>query len=144
MADLSITPGNVVASNPLRGKKATCAAGVTVTAGQLVALDSAGDIVLCDANSTTALQRVPIGIALCGGSPGQPILYCDNDDTLVIGATVVVGMGYFASITAGGISPMGDPTTGNYLAFVGYGVSTTELKLAISSGETALLADPTP
>jgi len=144
MADLTITAASVVPTSPTRCKRGVLAAGVTVTQGKLLALDSAGKLVLCDADSTTALTRVPVGIAVSAGSPGQPCFYVDSDDTFTIGATVAAGVVYCASITAGGISPMADPTTGNYTSVVGIGISATQIKLGIVSGGAALGSDPTP
>ena len=139
---LSITAANVVPTNPTRAKRAVIAAGVTITAGEVLAFDSDGKAVECDANSGTALTRVPIGIAVSGGSPGQPVFYVDNDDTLTIGATVANGVPYFTSATAGAIEELTSQAS-CYTALLGYGVGTTQLQLAISGG-VYLATDPTP
>lgn len=139
---LSITAASVIATTPSRTKRGVIAAGVTVTAGQVLAKDADGFLVLCDADHGTAVNRIPVGIACGGGSPGQPICYCDSDDTFTIGATVAAGVPYFTSATAGGIEPL-TAQASCYTGLVGYGINTTQIKIAISySG--ALASDPTP
>jgi hypothetical protein len=139
---LTITAASVIATVPARCKSITLAAGVTVTQGQLIAADATGKAVLCDADSGTLLSTQPIGIATSAGSPGQRITYTDSDDTFTIGATVLAGVPYFSSATAGAIEPL-TAQAATYAALVGYGINTTQIKLALSySG--VLNVDPTP
>ena len=49
---------------------------------------------------------------------------------ITIGATVVPGTMYGISATAGGICPMADLTTGNYVTPLGLAISTTVLDMA--------------
>jgi hypothetical protein len=125
MADLTITAANVKALSTATKKQVT--AGVAVTAGQVVALDSTtGTYKLCDVNSGTADLRKPKGIALHAAAADQPLTILTRGK-ITIGATVAVGVTYYASGTGGGIRQAADNTTGDYVAEVGIGVSTTQI-----------------
>jgi hypothetical protein len=123
-ADLSITASAVVPSSSAVIKYAT--AGATLTAGQLVYLDTAdtdtngiGKAKLSDANGAAAL-RVVDGIAISGASAGQPVAYCTYDPALVIAASgLTANQILLSSATAGGIAPSADLTTGWYLTVIG-------------------------
>lgn len=136
MADVSLTAANV-----LPGSNATVAngtAGVAITAGQVVALDtSTGTIKLADVNSASAWQRLPIGIALCNAAAGQPIVYQTGGD-ITIGGTLVAGASYFASGTPGGVRPQADNTTGDYPALLGLATSTSVLRIGINAPGVAI------
>jgi hypothetical protein len=106
-------------------------AGATITAGQVVYLDSSTSTYkLADINSATAAVRVPVGIALNGAASGQPVTV-QTGGQVTIGATIAAGVFYYASGTAGGIRPVADNTTGDYPAVVGFGVSTTVMQVQI-------------
>jgi hypothetical protein len=123
-ADISITAANVVPSSSAVIRYAT--AGATVTAGQLVYLDTAdtdaqgiGKAKLSDANGAAAL-RVVDGIAVNSASAGQVIAYVVYDPALVIAASgLTANQILLSSATAGGIAPSADLTTGWYLTVVG-------------------------
>jgi hypothetical protein len=136
MADLSITAANVAAANT--ASKTSGTAGATITAGQLLALDTAtGTIKLCDCNSATASLRKPVGISLHAALAGQPIAY-HTKGVITIGATVAIGVSYFASGTGGGLRPAADNTTGDYVSFVGIGISTTQINMRIVESGAAM------
>jgi hypothetical protein len=135
MADLSITVASVA-----KGSGASTAqgvAGATITAGQVVYLDSATSTYkLADANGAAAL-RSPVGIALHAALSGQPLQILTGG-LITIGATLVAGTVYVLSGTAGAIAPAADVVTGWYLTIVGVPVSTTVLKVAfLESGLVA-------
>lgn len=134
MADLTITAASVLATGA--GAVAHCTAGATITAGQVVYLESATNTVkLADANSGTAEARSPYGIALNGGASGQPIAVARPGSSITIGAALTAGDRYYLSATAGGIAPHADVTTGWYPTVLGIATSTTVLKFdPIESG----------
>jgi len=130
MADLSITAGSVAQSASAVTEQGTAAAAVT--AGQVIAKNASGKFDLADANSATALLRIPYGIALHGSLTDQPLLVQVRGD-ITIGATVGVGTVYILSATPGGIA-LGCPgstdlVSGMYTSIIGIGVSATVLRL---------------
>lgn len=128
MANLTITATSVVPASDVTTEVRP--AGVAVTAGQVVYLESATDTYkLADADATGELL-VPRGIALTGASIGQPLTIA-RAGNVTIGATLTKGVAYVASATAGAIAPAADLTTGAYMTVLGVPVSTTVLKVAI-------------
>jgi len=101
MADLSITSANVVPSdNASIISKKRVAAGVSITAGDVVALDTDGDLVLADASAEAT--NTPVGIAAVAAEAGQPCAYIEKDSDLALGATVANGAALYLSGAAGG------------------------------------------
>ena len=136
MTDLSITAANVVRGSTAEIEHGT--AGATITAGQAVYRDSAdGEYKLADSDSATAAIRVPRGIALNGGSDGQPLTIIKSGP-VTIGATMTAGVAYYLSDTPGGIAPVGDLTTGDYPCLLGIATSTTVFEVKIISSGVAL------
>jgi hypothetical protein len=137
MADLTITAANVVAGSGARVEHGT--AGATITAGQVVYLDSTttGKWQLADNNSATAAVRSPRGIALNGASLNQPIAV-QTDGPLTIGATLTAGVAYYLSDTPGGICPVADLTSGEYPTLLGLATSTSVLDVDIQNSGVAL------
>lgn len=131
MADLSITAGSVQTGTHATKKQGV--AGTTLTAGQLVYLDTNSKLLLSDANGSAATKVVD-GITLDGGALNQPVLYCTLDPDLVVGATIVPGMTYVLSDTPGGIAPVADGITGDTTIVVGVAKSTTVLNFSPQAG----------
>jgi hypothetical protein len=132
MADLSITAANVVAGSG--AVKKTGLAGATITAGQVVYLDSAtGSYKLADTDSATAAVRDPStgGIALHAAASGQPLTIITSGP-VTIGASILAGVFYYLSGNAGGICPIADVAAGDYPCVIGYGISTTVLQVKIA------------
>jgi hypothetical protein len=128
MADLTITAANVVQGS---GAKTTQGvAGEAITAGQAVALNAAGAVVLADCDHATALLRTPVGIALHAAAANQPITYLQKGP-IAIGATVAASVPYFLSPVAGGICPLADVLAGDYAVFLGFGISTSVIRVDI-------------
>lgn len=143
MADLTITAASVVPSANATKVTRNAAAGVTITAGQLVYLDS-NTLKLTDNDASAAAAKVA-GIAVCGASPGQPCTYVTKDPKLAIGATVSIGAVYTNSGTPGGIAPIGDKATGDFIVVVAVGVSTTQVNFDVNmtaSVDDVLVAVP--
>jgi len=132
VADLSITPGNVkaVAGSTNLAIKHKITAGATITAGQTVYLDTAdGKYKLADANVSAAVATVA-GIALTGSSDGQELVI-QTDGDIDIGATTVLAKVYVLSDTAGGIQPVDDSASTEYVSIIGVAISTSRLRLGI-------------
>jgi hypothetical protein len=72
VTDIAITAANVAAGAGATIDR-THNAGVAVTAGQVLALDTDNTYKLADDNSATASLRVPAGIALNNAAAGQPV-----------------------------------------------------------------------
>lgn len=129
MVDISVTAASVAQGSNARIAHGTF--GATVTAGQVVYLDSADDeYKLADNDSATAAAKVPVGIALNGGADGQPATIQKSGE-ITVGGTLVAGTIYALSGTAGGIVPLADVTTGDDVVILGVAKSTTVLMLDI-------------
>lgn len=131
MTDLTITAANVVAgANAL---KTSGTAGETITAGQAVYRSSTtGKWMKADSNSATAEARTALGIALNGASDGQPLGIQTSGD-ITIGATLTANTPYFLSDAAGGICPIADVGSGEYLCEIGIAKSTSVLAVNIQA-----------
>lgn len=137
MADLTITPANVVTGDA-SGIDRSGFAGATITAGQVVYKDaSTGRWLLADDNSATVAARTPGGVALNGASNGQPLGVQRSGD-MTLGATLVAGTTYYLSDTPGGIGPAADLAAGEYPSIIGIAKSTTVLNVNINSAGVSL------
>jgi hypothetical protein len=140
IADITITPGSVVPVAGYISENGT--AGATITAGQVVYLDSSDSkYKLADSNSATAAVRAAYGIALHGGSNGQPMQILRSGD-ITIGATVAVGTVYVLSATPGGIAPAApgvtDLVTGMYTFVIGIGQTAAILTVKFFTASVAV------
>jgi hypothetical protein len=136
MADLSITAANVLAG--AGSTKVNGTAGATITAGQVVYLDSSDNkLKLADNDSATAAVRVPVGIALHASLNGQPLTYLSRG-SITIGATTAIGTVYCLSSTAGGICPSADIASGDYNTILGIGTSVTAIDVNIHQSGAAV------
>jgi hypothetical protein len=136
MANLTITAANVKASKTGSIKKDGIA-GVTLTAGQVLALDSTTQkLILADANGSADAKSV-IGIALNNASLDQPIKYVIFDPNFVVGATLIPGTTYVLSATPGMICPAADVATGDTVTDLGPALTTTTLNLNLTAGGVA-------
>lgn len=130
MTDLVVTAANVIAGS--NSSSTTGVAGETIAAGKAVYLSSTTKKwMLADSNSATAEARQAKGIALNGASLNQPISVHKEGD-LTIGATVVAGTAYYLSDTPGGICPLADVGSGEYVCLLGLAKSTSVLAVDIS------------
>lgn len=136
MADLTITAASVAAGSGAKVVK-QYNAGASVTAGQVLYLDSATNTLkLADNDSATAAVRSPVGIALHAAASGQPLAYL-SQGSITIGATTAVGEVYVLSSTAGGICPHADVGAGDYNTIIGVGTSTTAIDVKLHSAGAA-------
>jgi len=132
MADLTITAANVKPGTNARLDR-NGYAGETITQGMPVYKAADGYWYKADSNSATALARVANGIAANAASQYQPIdvLLPGEGVTYFPGATLTVNTAYYLSDTAGGICPLADVGSGEYMQLIGIAISTTEMKLSL-------------
>jgi hypothetical protein len=136
MADLTITAANVLAG--VTAKKRAGAAGAAVTAGQVVyEAAETSRFGLADSNSATAEVRRPAGIALNGAADGQPLTIV-TEGPVTIGATLTPGVAYYLSDTPGGICPVADVGSGEYVCLIGIATSASVLDVKIQASGVAL------
>lgn len=133
MTDLVITATDIKGTPDATG---LCAVGATIAAGDVVANDANGAIVLADANGGTGatnVLRVPIGIALNAATAGQPVGYARPGKALTISAVMTAGLDYWLSGTPGKICPRADVATGMTPVLVGLARSTSSLDVVMKS-----------
>lgn len=133
MADITITAANVVASTGATTELGT--AGETITAGQTVykkASDSKFYLADVDATAVGANSEIDnvYGIALNGAAASQP-LSVQKSGVISIGGTVVVGMVYVQSATAGGIAPLADLVATDYVTVLGVALTASTVDMGI-------------
>ncbi len=137
MADLSITATNVITATTASANYGVGTAGVAITAGQSLYLDStANTLKLCINSSSSAADCV--GIALHGCGVGQPIKYQTSGD-VTIGATIVAGQPYINSTAAGGICTVADIGAGQFVKILLMG-RTTAVASIVNVGPNAIVA----
>lgn len=130
MADVS----GITAVRPTANTRTdTVVYGATISAGQLVYLDSAtSKYKLADANDTSATAEV-VGLTLTPGVDSGYGIIATDGDVILVGSTLSVGEQLCVSATPGGIAPDADITTGYYLSQVGVATTTTTLSLNINA-----------
>jgi hypothetical protein len=124
MADLTVTPANVLAS--AQAIKFTATAGAALTAGQPIYRDTAdtdafgrGKAKLADANGGSATIQTVEGITLAAAATGQPIECAALDPDFTHGLTgVAAGDCVILSATAGALCPVADLASGGRLNVV--------------------------
>lgn len=127
MADLTITAANVLKGV---GAKVTHGeAGASITQGQQVYHDGATRTwKLADADGASAAIRTATGTALNAASSGQPIAV-QTEGQVNLGATLTPGVAYYLSNTPGGVCPIADVGTGEFVCLVGVAMSASLLSL---------------
>lgn len=126
MVDLVITPANV---SRVDGATQTKNAGVGISAGDALYVDSTGVLQLCE-NDQTVVEAAMAGIALCDAAVGQPCVYLVSGN-LDPGATVAAGIAYIVGGGPGAIAPAADIAAAEFMTIVGVGTSTGNIKLGI-------------
>jgi len=137
MADLSVVAADVLAVSGTTTIRGT--AGATITAGQLVYLNSSTgrySLAQGDAATTDAV----VGLAAHGASNGQP-LQVITGGVVDLGVTLTVGEIYVLSAAAAGaIAPKGDLSNGEYVSIVGVAQTADNLLLGIINSGVAVPA----
>lgn len=131
MADLSVTAANCVPGSDARTVQGI--AGETITAGMAVYKAAAtGKWMKADADGSGEAHTA-VGIALTGSSLNQPIVV-QTRGSITLGATLTANTSYFLSgATAGGICPVADVGTGEYLQLIGIATTTAVMKLSFEA-----------
>jgi hypothetical protein len=140
MADLSITAANVAIAS-LTTPTRSVQYGEAVTQAQPLYRSTDGKWYRCDANDGAA-KAVCGGIALTPGatdgfgiialpgtSPGQSLI--------IIGATLSVGMQYAVSTNVGGIRPITDAGSTQFVTTIGTAISATVLDFVVTVATVA-------
>ena len=136
MADIAITPANVVAGANAKTRQGT--AGATVAAGQTVYKDPTDQkYKLADCDSATPAVRRTTGIALHASANNQPLLV-HYEGPLTIGAVLTPGVAYYLSPNPGGICPVADLSTGDYPTIIGLAISASVLDVKLHESGVAL------
>ncbi|MDX0966485.1 hypothetical protein GOE06_23425 [Sinorhizobium medicae] len=136
MADLVLTPSAIIAGSNSAQEHGT--AGETITAGKAVYKSATTKKwMLADSNSATAAARQAGGIALNGASDGQPITVHKSGD-LTVDAVLTAGQAVYLSDAPGGLYPLADVGTGEYVCLIGLAKSTTVLAVDIQFPNVAL------
>lgn len=137
MADITITAASVVPGSDAQIDYGHVA-GEAIIQGKTVYLNSTTKKWnLADSNSATVEQRKATGISLNSASLNQP-LAVQKSGTITIGATLTAGLAYYNSDTPGGICPVADVGTGEYVEVIGLANSTTTIVLDFSFPNVAL------
>lgn len=112
----------------------------TVTAGQMLylAASNGNKATLADSDTGTAAPAEAIGIACNDAGIGEPVGVAMFGNSVTFASAILTkGTVYYLSNTAGGICPVADLGSGDYVTLVGIATSTTVLKLyCIASGVT--------
>lgn len=132
MVDISFTATDVVASTNT-GHIQHGTAGGTIAGGQLIYQAADGDLEAAQADAATT--DAILGVALNAAAAGQTVSYIGVNGTQVdFGGGVTLGEAYVLSAAAaGGIAPVADLTTNNYISLLGVGISSTAIMLAIAN-----------
>ena len=132
MADLSQTAANVGVSGST-GSISIVQAGEAITQGQPVFLN-AGDskYYQCDADlSSTAAGA--LGIAMTPAASDGYFIIATSGVTVDLGATLTVGETYVCSATKGGVAPIGDLGSGDYVTSLGVASAADAILLDINA-----------
>lgn len=105
--------------------------GATVAAGQPVYQDSADNEYKLADNDASASTAAAKGIAITPGVDGGYGLIAKQGSIILVGTTMTVGETYLVSSTAGGIMPVADAGTGDYITYLGNAASATQLDIVL-------------
>jgi len=130
MADLAITAANVVPDADATVNRGSIA-GDTITAGMPIFEDTGDGNKMKPCEAGAEASSVCAGIALNGASDGQPVDYITAGD-FTVGATVVVGISYFAT-NAGGMGVWAEVAVAEYASLVCVGISTTKARIVLAN-----------
>lgn len=135
MADLSITPANVEPGTTPTPNIGEATAGVAIDAGEALYLDPTDNnqAALADADASATARAK--GVAITTSAAGQPVKYVRSGE-LILGAGVTTeGVVYVVSTTAGGIAPVADLGSGDFVTVIGVGTGTDRLAVSIHDSQ---------
>lgn len=127
MADVTVVANDVEIQGPCQIDAST-RAGETLTPGQAVYLKTDGKYWKADAGA--ALTAKAVGVAITDAIADQEVVVVKSGQ-VDLGATLTVGTVYVVSGTAGGIAPVGDTPSSEYLTILGWATAADELYLNI-------------
>ena len=128
MADLVISSSLVQPTETSPFESGIC--GAEFTAGQVGYVDASDSSRWKKAVATASASAAARGIATGNFSTGQ-IGRFQTHETLNLGGGVSAGVVYAVSTNAGGIAPIADVTTGNFITPLAVGATTNNLSLTI-------------
>ena len=131
MADLSQTAANVSLTDVTGNRVAAVTAGEAITQGMPVYLQS-NKYYKADASTQAAAKCR--GIALTPAAADELFVLASPDSTVDVGATLTIGETYVVSGTSGGIAPIADLTTGEFVTILGTATTAGKLPLNIIFG----------
>lgn len=126
MAALTITAVRPTANSQIR----IVNYGDTISPGQPLYRQADGEHSRSDADAS-ALTKAVVGIAMTPGIDGGQGVMVDEGNIILVGATMTVGVTYFAGPSLGEIVPYADLSTGDYVVRIGTAKSATEMILSI-------------
>lgn len=140
MADVTVVVASV---ERIDGSTNDGIAGTTITAGQAVYLDpltskyllaqSDGTVVAPVGGVAGLAEANVAGIALHAALANQPLRVL-IEGAVALGTTpVVLGGVYVLSATAGGIAPVADIASTNYVTILGVAITVAQLRLKINA-----------
>ena len=134
MADITVTVASVVRNET--GVEDHGIAGATIAQGMTLYKDSSASDQLKGAITTTAATANCVGIALNAARSGQPVAFC-RKGSMNPGGTVAVGTVYIVSVNAGGIAPITDVLTGQFVTVLGVGTATNAIDINLQASGVA-------
>lgn len=129
MVDIAITAANVAPT--ANTQRLTKIAAAAITAGQAVYVNATDNLALADADLSAAAAAA-VGIALNNAAINQPCSYAVGGD-ITINAVATVGAVYVLSGDAGGVAPVADLASADYVTILGVGKTTTSIQLGINA-----------
>jgi hypothetical protein len=105
--------------------------GATIAVGNSVYLDTTDNeykLADCDSTVITAAAK---GLAITPGVDGGLGYIARGGSVILVGTTLVVAESYIVSDTPGGMKPIGDKASGDWVTKIGNAATTTQLDLDI-------------
>lgn len=133
MADIIVTAANVGLGSD-QTVYVQKQAGEAITQGQSLFMRS-GKAYLADASVST--ENVVAGVAMSAASTDGYFIMA-TEGLVNLGATLVVGTIYVLSDTPGGIGPIADAGSGDYISIIGVATTTSLCDLQINNSGVAI------
>lgn len=130
MADLTITAANVGVSTKST-KLIIVQVGEAVTQGQPGYATSDDEYFRADADDTE-LKAKASGIFMTAAAANKYAIFATGG-SVDVGATLAIGETYVVSDTVGGIKPIGDLASGDYVTHLGVASATNQLDIDINA-----------
>lgn len=128
MADITVVPVNVKVAGSIVSLVQVGEAVVQGMVGYLNA--TTGKYMLTQSDGTAAQAQAKGFFVTPAATDGEAVISIGG--TIDLGATLVLGETYVVSQTLGGIAPIADIATGDFVTHLGVAISTSLLKQAIS------------